>query len=88
MATEADAIKKSMALILEEIYAHPEWDAKMCSFVHDELDFEVKEAFAKPLARVVLYHMNTCMSEVLPDVPAYDETVAAENLICDSWADK
>ena len=61
MGTEADAIKRAMGLIHLSFLAHPEWEAFIVNFVHDEIDVECAEAHRYIAAAEVQRIIWECM---------------------------
>ena len=61
MGTEADAIKRAMGLIHLSFLAHPEWEAFIVNFVHDEIDVECADAHRYIVAAEVQRIIWECM---------------------------
>ena len=61
MGTEADAIKRAMGLIHLSFLAHPEWEAFIVNFVHDEIDVECADAHRYVVAAEVQRIIWECM---------------------------
>ena len=88
-STEADAIKWSMGEqgLLREFDRHPEWDVKMVNFMHDELDFLVREDQALDVAAVVKTYMDRGMQRFIKTIPV-DDGSPASSMIASDWSEK
>ena len=88
-STEADSIKWSMGEqgLLGEFDRHPEWDVKLVNFMHDELDFLVREDQALAVAEVVKSYMAKGMQRYIRTVPV-DDGAPASSMIASDWSEK
>lgn len=77
MGTEADAIKRAMGLIHLSFLAHPEWDAFITNFVHDEIDVECAWEHRYIVAAEVQRIIWECMRWAgVTDIPVDDPDAA------------
>ena len=77
MGTEADAIKRAMGLIHLSFLAHPEWDAFIANFVHDEIDVECAWEHRYVVAAEVQRIIWECMRWAgVTDIPVDDPDAA------------
>lgn len=77
MGTEADAIKRAMGLIHLSFLAHPEWDAFIANFVHDEIDVECAYEHRYIVAAEVQRIIWECMRWAgVVDIPVDDPDAA------------
>ena len=77
MGTEADAIKRAMGLIHLSFLAHPEWDAFIANFVHDEIDVECAWEHRYIVAAEVQRIIWECMRWAgVTDIPVDDPDAA------------
>ena len=77
MGTEADAIKRAMGLIHLSFLAHPEWEAFIVNFVHDEIDVECADAHRYIVAAEVQRIIWECMRWAgVVDIPVDDPDAA------------
>ncbi len=89
MMSEANALKISLALCMEQFDTHPEWDAFVCNIVHDEIDVECLLEYAEPVAKCVFWCMQEGLRRAgLKSIPTCAPDDTWQKLIVKSWADK
>lgn len=89
MSPEADIMKQSAILTHSLFLKHPEWDAKLVNFVHDELNCYCREEYAEVVATQVIAIMNSCMAYVVRNIPPNDnENNDPKKAVCSSWDEK
>lgn len=87
-STEADIMKLATGSFLLVCDQHPEWEATIRNFCHDELDVVCKSEYALEVAEALQHQMHTTMRMFLEKIPVDDLDAKAEKLIVKSWADK
>jgi hypothetical protein len=77
-----------MALLLDEMDKHPEWEWHIGNMAHDEIDTIVKEEYAEDAARLTVQIMDNCMREFIKSIPVNEPNYDPLTTICNSWSEK
>ncbi len=87
--SEANALKDSLARVLEHFDRHPEYQALILNAVHDEIDAESSSEFVEQVSSVVFEEMkNGLVRAGITAIPVTAPGDCAAKLVVKSWADK
>ncbi len=65
-STASSIVNRCMIAVAHEIQSHPEWEARIVLQVHDALYLEAKEEYAKDVAAMLQFKMETAVKLRLP----------------------
>ena len=89
-STEADAIKWAMGEqgILKQLDEHPEWDATLVNFMHDEVDLLAPEEHAEAVANMVNDYMDQGMQRYIKSIPVNEKGACGSKMLANDWSEK
>jgi len=87
LTSEADMIKMSMGLILQEFDKKPLWQARFVEFTHDEYGVMINEKYALEGATLCQDITHKILKKYIKVIPV-DDNFDPNKLICKSWSEK
>jgi DNA polymerase I-like protein with 3'-5' exonuclease and polymerase domains len=87
LTSEADMIKMSMGLVLQEFDKKPLWQARFVEFTHDEYGVMIDEEYALEGATLCQDITHKILKKYIKVIPV-DDNFDPSKLICKSWSEK
>lgn len=89
LSTEATIMKSSLGDLYKEFNKEENkvWDAKLVSFVHDQLDVEVREEYAEEVALLVRETIKKNMEAFIDEIPVEEDGTDHRKWIGDRMTD-
>ena len=88
MSVEKIIMMKAFRDLWDKFRIHPEWEARVVNFVHDEFDILCNSNYQNEVAKFSFETLHGHMANFLEDIPAIADDERWEDAIVDCWIEK
>jgi hypothetical protein len=87
LSSEANMLMEAAGLLYLEFLNHPEWEARICNYVHDETDIVCLQEYAEVVASLVGNTIKAVLSRFITIIPVEEDSNYSA-FIVEDWSKK